>query len=198
MPRLGSLTPLAVLLPKQRSSSSVALIEVVFGSVALAISVAIFGLVTLALWVTISPLAEAIAAGFFVGVSFAGMFFAGHQQWVIFLIAVVTGLIGALLAVFAQRVAFALAGFFAGAYIMYLLTNLYGLYEMSVFLSLAGGVTGAVMVIIFIDWAVIALSSLVGAGIIIDALNPGQAMGLLIFTLLVSAGVFFQSRLKKS
>ena len=137
-------------------------------------------------------------AGFFVGALFAGMFFAGHQQWVILLVAMATGLIGALLAVFAQRVAFALAGFFAGAYITYLLTHLYGLYEMNVFLSLAGGVTGAVLAVIFIDWAVIALSSLVGAGIIIDALNPGQTTGLIIFTLLVSAGVFFQSRLKKS
>jgi hypothetical protein len=137
-------------------------------------------------------------AGFFVGVSFGGMFFAGHQQWVILLVAVATGLIGALLAVFAQRVAFALAGFYAGAYIMYFLTHMYGLYEISVFLSLAGGVTGAVLASIFIDWAVIALSSLVGAGIIIDALNPGQATGLIIFMLLVSAGVFIQSRLKKS
>jgi hypothetical protein len=137
-------------------------------------------------------------AGFFFGALFAGMFFAGHQQWVILIVAMATGLIGALLAVFAQRVAFALAGFYAGAYITYLLTNLYGLYEMSVFLSLAEGVTGAVLAVIFIDWAVIALSSLVGAVIIIDALNPELTTGLLIFILLVSAGVYFQPRLKKS
>jgi len=138
------------------------------------------------------------AAGFLVGMSFGGLFFAGHQQWVIFLIAVVTGLIGALLAVFAQRVAFVLAGFYAGAYITYLLTNMSGLYEMSMFLSVVGGVTGAVLAVAFMDWAIIALSSIVGAGIIIDALNPSQATGLVLFVILVSAGVFFQSRLKKS
>ncbi len=137
-------------------------------------------------------------AGFFVGASFGEMFFAGYQQWVILLVAMGTGLIGALLAVFAQRVAFALAGFFAGAYITYLLTQMYALHEMSVFLGLAGGVAGAVMAVIFIDWAIIALSSIVGAAIIIDVLNPGQTTGLLIFALLVSAGVLFQSRLKKS
>lgn len=137
-------------------------------------------------------------AGFFVGMSFAGMFFSGHQQWVVFLVAVVTGLIGALLAVFTQGVAFALAGFYGGAYITYLLTNLFGLYEMSVVLSVVGAVTGAVITIVFMDWAVITLSSLIGAGIIIDALNPGDVTGLIVFTLLVSAGVLFQSRLKKS
>jgi len=137
-------------------------------------------------------------AGFFVGMSFGGMFFMGHQQWVIFLVAVVTGLIGALLAVFAQRVAFALAGFYAGAYITYLFTHLYGPYEISVFLSFAGGVMGAVLAIVFVDWAVIALSSFVGAGIIVDALNPARATGLLLFAILVLAGVFFQSRFMKS
>lgn len=138
------------------------------------------------------------AAGIFAGVSFAGLFFAGHQRWVIFLAAVLTGLIGALLAVFAQGVAFALAGFYAGAYITYLLPHLFGFYEMSVVLSAVGGVAGAVLAIVFMDWAVIVLSSLVGAGIIIDALNPGQAMGVILFTILVTAGVFFQSRLKKA
>ncbi len=137
-------------------------------------------------------------AGFVVGASFAGMFFAGHQQWVILLVAMATGLIGALLAVFAQRVAFTLAGFFAGGYITYHLTHLYGLYEMSVILGLAGGVTGAVLTVIFIDWAIIALSSLVGAVIIIDALNPELILGLIIFILLISAGILFQSRLKKN
>ena len=137
-------------------------------------------------------------AGFFVGMSFAGLLFAGHQQWVIILVGVVTGLIGALLAGFAQRVAFALAGFYAGAYITYLSTHLAGLYEMSVFLSLIGGVIGAVLTLVFMDWALIALSSLVGAGIIIDALNPGQATGLVLFAVLLSAGVYSQSRFKKS
>jgi len=136
-------------------------------------------------------------AGFFAGASFAGMFFAEHQQWVVFLVAVATGLIGALLAVFAQGVAFALAGFYAGAFVAYLLPQLFGLYEVSVFLSVVGGVAGAVLAIAFMDWAVIVLSSLVGAGIIIDALNPGQAMGVILFTILLTAGVFFQSRLKK-
>lgn len=137
-------------------------------------------------------------AGFFVGMSFGGLFFAGHQHWVIFLVALVTGLIGALVALFAQRAAFALAGFYAGIHITFLLTSTAGLYEMSVLLSVVGGVAGLVLAIAFTDWAIIILSSIVGAGIIIDALDPARAMGLLVFVVLVPAGIFFQSRLKKS
>jgi MFS family permease len=137
-------------------------------------------------------------AGFFVGMSFAGIFFTGQQQWAIFLVAVLTGLIGALLAVFAQGVAFSLAGFYAGAYITYLLTHSAGLYEMSVFLGFIGGLIGAVLAIVFIDWAVIALSSLVGAGMIIDALNLSHMVSVILLMILVSAGFLFQTRLKKN
>jgi hypothetical protein len=40
-----------------------------------------------------------------------------QAQWICFLVAVGAGFLGTLLAVLAQRVAFALAGFYGGAYL---------------------------------------------------------------------------------
>ena len=67
---------------------------------------------------------------------------------------------------------------------------------MSVLLGIVGILASAVLMIVFMDWAVIALSSFVGADIIIDALNPALVIGLILFTILLTAGVFFQPCLK--
>lgn len=59
--------PVTVHIPKLRSSGSIAFLDVVFGSVAVATSGALAVLVGLGLWLTVCPAVEAMAAGAFVG-----------------------------------------------------------------------------------------------------------------------------------
>ena len=56
-------------------------------------------------------------AGFYVGVEEARALLADRPTWLIWLVAIAAGLIGAILAMLFQRVGFALAGFYAGAYV---------------------------------------------------------------------------------
>ena len=45
------------------------------------------------------------------------------------------------------------------------------------------------------DWAIIVISSLVGAGAIVEALALGQSIRIIVFLALVAAGILVQARL---
>jgi hypothetical protein len=55
--------------------------------------------------------------GFFLGMAVAGALLVDQPMWVMLLMGLGAGLLGGLLAILAQRVAFATAGFYAGAYL---------------------------------------------------------------------------------
>ncbi len=133
--------------------------------------------------------------GFLVGMEFTGVILADRPQWVLLLVAFGAGLLGAVLAVFAERVAFALAGFFAGSYLTLMVAESFGAGGNGMLVSAVGGVIGSVFAILITDWAIIVLSCLVGAGAIVHALDLGQTVGPLVFIALVVAGAFLQARL---
>jgi len=134
-------------------------------------------------------------AGFIVGVEFAAMFLADKAQWVLLLVGFATGSLGAIVAIFAQRIAFALAGFYAGTFLTLLLTQPFISSEVILIFLLAGGVIGAVLSAWILDPALIILSCLIGAGAIVKALGTGQLISAVIFVMLVSAGIFTQTKL---
>jgi hypothetical protein len=134
--------------------------------------------------------------GFLAGAMIGELIFAGQPPWVNFLIALCAGTIGVLLAIFAQRIAFALAGFYAGAYLVFISAQSFGDYSPSVVLCIAGGIIGALLSIFLADWAIIILSCLVGAGAVVSALNLEHMSGLVIFVLLMGTGMFVQAKQK--
>ena len=142
----------------------------------------------------------------FVGcVGFAAGFTYAHQLWgtqsdlMILGIALGLGLIGALLAIFFQAVAIALAGFVAGGYITFSIMNLFGLGAPKLFwlFYLTGGILGTVLLFIIFDWALIALSSVIGASLIVQVIELSPHLEVVVFFLLIISGVLFQSRLLK-
>jgi hypothetical protein len=133
--------------------------------------------------------------GFFLGMEFAGVLFVDQPRWVILLIGLGTGLLGAVLAVLAERVAFALAGFYAGAYLALVSAHSFAIGDHSTLLLVAGGVIGAVLAVLVMDWAIIILSSLVGAGAIVAAAGMGQPTGALVFVVLTVVGAAIQAGL---
>jgi len=133
--------------------------------------------------------------GFLVGVEFTGVFLADYPKWVVLLVGLGTGLLGAILAVVAERVAFALAGFYAGAYLALLVAQTLGDGAGGLLWFLVGGGMGAVFAALIMDWALIVLSCLVGAGAIIGAAGLGQTTGALAFVLLAVAGIVVQGKL---
>ena len=132
-------------------------------------------------------------AGFLAGSRLGALIFAGQPQWLVFLLAAVIGLIGIVVAIFFERVAFAAAGFFTGAYLTATTAAAIGILPESVAL-LVGGVLGAILAAMVMDWAIVWLSCLAGAGAVVSAIgaSPGLQLGLWIALSMV--GFFFQAR----
>jgi hypothetical protein len=111
------------------------------------------------------------AIGFIVGMDFASAWMAGQPEWLIILVAILAGLIGAILAIFFQRVAIGIAGFLAGGHLAQLaaidwLGTISG--QTSTVIFVVGGIVVAILVVVFLDWALIVISALLGAAIISD------------------------------
>ena len=125
--------------------------------------------------------------GFLAGAQIADTMLADKQLFVQLLAAVGAGVIGAILAVIFQRVAFAIGGFFAGAYLAQGMATSFGIssnYEAVWFVLL--GVIGAVIAALVMDWAIIVMTSLVGAGAIVTALSVSQSVSALLFVVLTA------------
>jgi hypothetical protein len=133
--------------------------------------------------------------GFLFGMGFAGLIFPDHPAWIQLLFALGTGFLGAFLAILLQRVAFALAGFYGGFYLALILSHSFGVGGNNIALFTAFGVIGAVSATLIMDWAIIVLSCLVGAGAVVEASGLGQEMRVVVFLLLVITGAFVQIRL---
>lgn len=138
-------------------------------------------------------------SGFMVGVQFAEMMFPYYQQWVQLVIAIVIGMVSALMAMMIQRIAFVLAGFLAGLYMALMATQSFGFNDISTILIVLGGVFGAVAGYIFVDWAIIVLSAMIGAGVIVNTLivvmQLSSAVSMISFMVLSVIGAVVQIRL---
>ncbi|MDX1475885.1 MAG: hypothetical protein R3309_17055 [Reinekea sp.] len=134
-------------------------------------------------------------AGFVAGLSLANRLLQG-PEWVGVVVGLVIGLLTALLAVAVQRFAIGLAGFLVGGYIALQalsVLNLEGGWVAFVGF-IAGGLIGIIMIGMFLGWALISLSSLAGAALILNALNLDGGLGMVVFMILVVVGVVFQAR----
>lgn len=130
--------------------------------------------------------------GFITGMQLAAQFWTGPEL-VAVIIGVVVGIIFALLAVFIEALAIGAAGFLAGGYILTTLTGMLGINDGFLFwvIYAIGGIIGILLVMLLFDWALIVLSSLAGAALIVQSLASGGT-GALWFILLVIAGILIQ------
>jgi len=134
--------------------------------------------------------------GFALGVELVSRFLQSLPTWEALLLALGAGLIGALLAVFFQQAAMAVLGFIGGAYVLVRLFNLIGdpLRIHSWLIGLIGGILGVVLVYLLFKWALILLSSLIGASMVAQALQLHNLSGVAVVAVLVIIGIIVQSR----
>jgi len=133
------------------------------------------------------------AAGFITGVQLATRFSQGSGLPTI-IVGLIVGVIFALLAVFLQGLAIGAAGFLAGGYVLTVLAGIIGFNQGASFwiAYIIGGILGVILVSFLFDWAIITLSSLAGASLIVQALFSQRAAGGLLFLILFIAGVLIQ------
>lgn len=141
------------------------------------------------------------AAGFLLGFNLALQFFGEEAGFIAVVVALVVGVFGAALALFAQRLALGIAGFVAGGYLLLYLADLLGAGAglSTVFVAilfLVGGVIGAVLVQFVFDMALILLSSALGATLLTQAIDaiwaPGPTLNTVFFLVLLGVGIVVQ------
>jgi hypothetical protein len=113
------------------------------------------------------------------------------------LVAVLAGVAGIFLAIFLQRVAVALAGFFVGGWFVAQLVGLHMAHPrgMDLMIFAVAGILAAILAVKVFDFALVLLSSLAGAGLIADALrlapHPGQVLILVLFVVGIAVQLGF-------
>ncbi len=130
------------------------------------------------------------------GMQAAEQYFGLQPYWVFLLIGLLAAVVGALLAIFFQKVAIALAGLLVGSTITAQLGAMLGWQTVPLF-NVVGAVIGAVVLFWLFDWGLIVLSSIVGAGLIVHALDDPHQVGMLLYLGLAIIGVAIQTILKK-
>lgn len=138
------------------------------------------------------------AAGFLAGVEVAPMILPHQTELFTLLVAIGLGIVGALLAIFLQKVAVAIAGFAAGGYLASALSGpLLGgtgaSHPGTWILFVIGGILGAVLMIVFFNWALIIFSSMEGAHLIIRGLPTLRHHLPILFIILAIIGIAVQA-----
>ena len=132
--------------------------------------------------------------GFLLGYELATVVFDDMATWAAVLLGVGVGALGALVAIIFQRMAFALAGFYAGGFMAMRLAAEFQQAEHATVYFVIGGILGAIIAAVLMDRAIILLSSIVGAGAIVQGAHLEPAISLLVFIVLVIVGLVIQSR----
>lgn len=139
------------------------------------------------------------AAGFVTGMQLATRFWQGSGLLAV-IVGLIIGVIFALLAIFLQAVVIGIAGFLIGGYILTVLAGMIGLDlagAMTWIVYIVGGIIGLILVSFLFDWALITLSSLAGASLVVQALFVQGAGGLIFFVLFILGVVIQGSILRR-
>ena len=110
-------------------------------------------------------------------------------------VALVLGFIGALLALFLQKIAIAVAGFLTGGKLAVAIVAAFFAQHAHSFgiIFLIGGIIGALLLLTLFDWALIVLSSVVGAHLIQSALTLPPSGSTILFVGLAAISIIVQA-----
>ena len=135
------------------------------------------------------------AVGFAAGVELAPQLIHEPSPLLALSLALLLGLIGALLAIFLQKIAIAIAGFLAGGKLGVAIAAAFFVQHAEYYwlTFLVGGVVGALLLLLLFDWALIVLSSVVGANLIQTAVVLPATGNAILFVVLVLIGVVVQA-----
>jgi hypothetical protein len=140
--------------------------------------------------------------GFVVGLALATQYVQSDPPWLIYVVALVAGILGAVFGLFVQKLAIALVGFLVGgfgaSYVAGLL-NITAPFNWMAFIG--GGIVGLLLVASVFDWSIYILSSWAGATLITRTVTGGigmsESLGLVVFFTLFVLGMVLQAGLFK-
>lgn len=140
------------------------------------------------------------AIAFVFGLEFLPLVLRGQSPHIILISALVLSIIAIVLSFLFQKVGLSLAGFMAGVYVAMSIVN-----ELRVnipwlpwVLFVVGGMTGIVLTLVLFDLALIFLSSLSGAFLIVQVMKFSLPLTKILFVFLVCIGIATQTVITKS
>jgi Domain of unknown function (DUF4203) len=135
------------------------------------------------------------AVGFAAGVEIAPRLVNEPSPLLALTVALVLGLIGALLALFLQKIAIAVLGFLAGGKLAGAIAAAFLVQyaQYSTIIFLVGGVIGAILLLVLFDWALIVVSSLIGAHLIQSTIVLPASGSTIVFVGLTIIGILVQA-----
>ena len=162
--------------------SSVTIIGVIIGVVILFFGRKLF-------WLCVA------AVGFAVGVKIAPLLVNESASLLALLIALIFGVLGALLALFLQKIAIAVLGFLAGGKLATAIAAAFFVQyaQYSTIIFVIGGIIGAILLLALFGWALIVVSSFIGVYLIQSAIVLPPTGSTLVFIGLAIVGIFMQA-----
>ena len=162
--------------------SSVAIVGVLIGIVILFFGRKLF-------WLCVA------AVGFAVGVEIAPQLVNEPSSVLALLVALAFGVLGALLALFLQKIAIAVLGFLAGGKLASAIAAAFLVQyaQYSTIIFVAGGIIGAILLLAVFDWALIVVSSFIGAYLIQSAILLPPTGSTIVFIGLAILGIVVQA-----
>jgi hypothetical protein len=135
------------------------------------------------------------AVGFAAGVEIAPHLVNEPSPLLALTVALVLGIIGALLALFLQKIAIAVLGFLAGGKLAGAIAAAFFVQyaQHSTVVFVIGGIVGAILLLVLFDWALIVVSSLIGAHLIQSAIVLPASGSTIVFIGLVVLGILVQA-----
>ncbi|MBI9046704.1 MAG: hypothetical protein JEZ06_19595 [Anaerolineaceae bacterium] len=141
--------------------------------------------------------------GFLSGLQLSTRLLPNQEGWLPLIIALGLALIGVGLAILFQKFAVWVIGFLVGAYLAFQLFQIFNIQagDLLWLFLIIGGVIGAGLTIGIFEWALIFLSSIGGAIIILQGLHRilpiiTPTISTILFIILLVSGLFFQSKQK--
>jgi len=132
--------------------------------------------------------------GFVIGMDLATHLAPGSDDLTVVVLALVAGILGAALAYFFYNVAITAAGFVAGGRIgVELIGGLMPSAQATWLAFIAGGIVGAILLLLVFDWALIVISSLLGASYIVQQIPTPPSASTILLIVLVIAGIAIQA-----
>ena len=134
------------------------------------------------------------AVGFALGVEIAPHLVNEPSSVLALLVALALGVLGALLALFLQKIAIAVLGFLAGGKLASAIAAAFFVHyaQYSTIIFVVGGIIGAILLLAVFDWALIVVSSFIGAYLIQSAIVLPPIGSTIVFIGLAILGIVVQ------
>jgi len=136
------------------------------------------------------------AIGFVFGLALGMQLTNGQAGWLVLMVALLGGVIGAVLAIWLQKIAAGIVGFLLGGYLAVWLAEIlnFGPNMWTWLIFIVGGIIGIILVLSLIEVALIGVTVLIGAALMVQVFNLTLTVAGVLFVALVIVGIIIQTK----